>query len=226
MSAIVCGSSPAASASRLCAPHSWCDVQWRPQTRMASSVSCGSSVVSKRSSSPSLCARRASSGLRNQAIIGAGTLPRGAGDDLGRDRGLLGGHCRPSAGMEASSLDMARDCRQPRPRIARASGGRRDLGAEFADDPRGALDEGRVSGRQLARGEIKIILETDADMSAEDHRLRHHREVRGADAEGAPVGARPAPSASSPASPRWLPAPPMERRGRTETAGSGEQPFL
>ena len=41
----------------------------------------------------------------------------------------------------------------------------------------------------ICRGEVEIVLEADPYMAAEQYRLRHHRKLRGADAESRPEGA-------------------------------------
>src|SRR5262245_17071123 len=56
-------------------------------------------------------------------------------------------------------------------------GGRSDDVAELLDDMRGLLDQRGVARRELALGEIEIVLEPDPHVAAQQHGLRHHREL-------------------------------------------------
>src|SRR3954454_4084966 len=71
------------------------------------------------------------------------------------------------------------------PRLGR----RRDAAAEQFDDLHRFGNKRGITGRQLPALEIEIVLEPDADMSAEDHGLRRHRELVQRDPEGKPGAA-------------------------------------
>jgi hypothetical protein len=60
---------------------------------------------------------------------------------------------------------------------------------QFLDDPPGPRDQRRIALGQHAARQIEVILQPHAHMPAQDHRLRHHRELRAADAEGGPDAA-------------------------------------
>src|SRR4051812_8774259 len=79
-----------------------------------------------------------------------------------------------SIGLAAKSQDLARLIRC------------RDLIAQDLDNMCRLLHQRGVARCELALLEIKIVLEPDAHMPAEQHRLRHHRELVERDAEGEP----------------------------------------
>src|SRR5207248_3746679 len=63
---------------------------------------------------------------------------------------------------------------------------RRHLIAENMDDVCRLLDQRRIAGRELTLLQIDIVLQSDARMAAEQHRLRHHRELMQRNAERKP----------------------------------------
>src|SRR5712691_5004186 len=72
------------------------------------------------------------------------------------------------------------------PRIGR----RRHHVTEDLDDLRRLLHQRRIAWRELALFEIDVVLEPDPRMAAEQHGLRHHRELIERYAEGEPWRAR------------------------------------
>src|SRR4029077_4971221 len=62
----------------------------------------------------------------------------------------------------------------------------RDLVAKDCDNLCRFLDQRRVAWRELALLQIDVVLKPDARMAAEQHGLRHHRELMQRNAEGKP----------------------------------------
>src|SRR6218665_1965570 len=75
------------------------------------------------------------------------------------------------------------------PHRAAALGGRQPPGAETLDNFARTLDQ-RTVARMHAAIEPQIVLQANAHMPAEQHRLREHRHLHAPDAEAGPVRAR------------------------------------
>src|SRR6218665_3381023 len=75
------------------------------------------------------------------------------------------------------------------PQLAAALGGRQHPGTETLDDFARTLDQPTVA-RMHAALEPQIVLQANAHMPAEQHRLREHRHLHAPDAEAGPVRAR------------------------------------
>src|SRR5690348_13686292 len=66
-----------------------------------------------------------------------------------------------------------------------ALGRRERTSAQTRDDLAGTFGQRAVRGMD-ALVEPDVVLETDADVAAQEHRLRHHRHLHAADAEAGP----------------------------------------
>ena len=90
----------------------------------------------------------------------------------------------------------------------------------------GLLHQRRVAGRELALAEIDVVLQPDAHMAAEQHRLGHHGKLVERDAEGKPTGIPAAACRACSASPRASPADPGDTEADLEHARRLDVPGL
>src|SRR5262244_1037930 len=91
----------------------------------------------------------------------------------------------PGAGSVATTSRPCASARAAVELLARL-GRREGAAAEQLDDVDRLLDELSVRGEHALLQE-EIVLETDADVAAEQHGLGHHRHLHAADAEAGPM---------------------------------------